>query len=186
MTQKHLKKRGFFLLRSNKTKPQVFTHWPDKHKEVWQSPVLMGQRGAHSGQHEDPGELQKEHFLWSPVRMRDFIPSSSRMVTKHYQDLVSVLPALSNHRSLQTLASCTQTTGMEEERSFQTNNIECYQSWTQCLAHSRLHMILWGELFLFSVLLRFLHFFVFSKILHLGMYFKRFTYSNKNVEERKA
>lgn len=72
------------------------------------------------------------------------------------------------------------------EASRLTNNIECDQSWTQSLTPSRLHMTLWGELFLFSVLLSFLYFLVFSKILHLDIDFKILTYSNKNVEEWKA
>lgn len=77
------------------------------------------------------------------------------MVAKHHRDLEGVPPVLSPSGSLQTLASCTQATGTEEERSFQTNSVTRYQSRTQSLTPSRLPVTLWGELFLFSVYLLF-------------------------------
>lgn len=77
------------------------------------------------------------------------------MAAKHHRDLEGVPPVLSPSGSLQTLASCTQATGTEEERSFQTNSVTRYQSRTWSLTPSRRPMTLWGELFLSSVYLLF-------------------------------
>lgn len=170
--------RGFFLL-SNKTKPQVFTHWPDKHKEFWQSPVLWGStkilESSRKSTSSDPPSVREischPHPRWSQ--------STTETLTVFLQHCPTMDPS---RRWLHVLRP-------HAWRRREASRPTTSSAVSPGLGASRIADFTWsygGELFLFSVLLHFLYFFVFSKILHLGMYFKRFTYSNKNVEELKA